>query len=485
MTAKNEVEEEYLKRLERKLHKLTEAGNLTGKDILDQLAEHRNCQFESSDFPTSNLFGDNQVDTVITPSYLRLKIAPQTAALSMMWKEQSFIPLQFCNTYSLHHVEGGRGNGILCTTTGGEAVWIDDPDHPVKLYDILNEKTALTETLELIAGDSASHCEDDCIGILATCWIVNDEFFLPQRYFGALFKIKKDSSFTLGWKDSLKTKPTFTRVTEVTPLAQNRRCILIFTNACCVNLFTIEQKSAKVSATEIVGDIFPGLDLQDLSGATIRTSCLHTEKYRWSGLGSETGTVIITALLKSRNDIVCRAKLKFEGVISVLQVLKPFDKEDKVLFLISSMIGPPTIWTIATREEDTEIRRTSELLGCVGHDAIICSGFSKNVLAIGTYAGRLIFFRRQDVLEGEEKVYPCSSIDYTAAILALRFLSDHKLIILSKNGVHTVWVDIKKLCEQGQQKQLPGSHGTEKLYRDSLTQRQHPLRALGNKSSPR
>ena len=58
-----------------------------------------------------------------------------------------------------------------------------------------------------------------------------------------------------------------------------------------------------------------------------------------------------------------------------------------MLFLISSMIGPPTIWTIATREEDTEIRRTSELLGCVGHDAIICSGFSKNVLAIGTYAG--------------------------------------------------------------------------------------------------
>lgn len=46
-----------------------------------------------------------------------------------------------------------------------------------------------------------------------------------------------------GWKDSLKTKPTFTRVTEVTPLAQNRRCILIFTNACCVNLFTIEVGS--------------------------------------------------------------------------------------------------------------------------------------------------------------------------------------------------------------------------------------------------
>lgn len=353
------------------------------------------------------------------------------------------MPLQFCNTYGLHYVEGGRKSGILCTTIGGEAVWVDDPSKPVKLYSLLDEKVGDCEILELIAADSASHCEDDCIGILATCWIVNNEFYIPQRYFGALFKIKKDYSFTMGWKDSLKTKPTFTRVTEVTPLAQNRRCILIFTNACCVNLFTIEQKSAKVSATEIVGDIFPGLDLQDLSGATIRTSCLHTKKYRWSGLGSENGTVIITALLKAKNDIVCRAKLKFEGVISVLQVLKAFDEEDKVLFLISSMIGPPTIWTIATREEDTEILRTSELLGCVGHDAVICSGFSKSVLAIGTYAGRLIFFRRGDVLEGEGKIYPCFSIDHTAAILALRFLSDHELVILSRNGVHTVSLDLK------------------------------------------
>uniref|UniRef100_A0A0N5AE72 PHTB1_N domain-containing protein n=1 Tax=Syphacia muris TaxID=451379 RepID=A0A0N5AE72_9BILA len=355
-----------------------------------------------------------------------------------MWKELSFVPLQFCNTYGLHYIQGGRGSGVFCTTIGGEVVWVDDPSHPVKLNGLFNEEIGPNEVLELIAADSARHTEDDCIGILATCWIVNDEMYLPQRYFGALFKIKKDFSFVLGWKDSLKTKPTFTRVTEVTPLAQNRRCILIFTNACCVNLFTIEQKSAKVCATEIVGDIFPGLDLQDLSGATIRTSCLHTKKYRWSGLGSETGTVIITALLKAKNDIVCRAKLKFEGVISVLQVLKAFDEEDKVLFLISSMIGPPTIWTIATREEDTEIIRTSELLGCVGHDAVICSGFSKNIIAIGTYGGRLIFFRRKDILEEEEKIYPCFSVDHTAPILALRFLSDEDLVILSRSGVHTV-----------------------------------------------
>lgn len=83
MTSKEEVDEEYVKKLETKLKRLKEGGSrLDSTDILNQLNCSRSNQIPGGTSSTGSFFGNSFTDAALTPSYLRLKIAPQTAALS-------------------------------------------------------------------------------------------------------------------------------------------------------------------------------------------------------------------------------------------------------------------------------------------------------------------------------------------------------------------------------------------------------------------
>uniref|UniRef100_A0A0N5AE73 ADF-H domain-containing protein n=1 Tax=Syphacia muris TaxID=451379 RepID=A0A0N5AE73_9BILA len=83
MISKDAVDEEYLGKLEAKLQKLkSKSSCLDAKEILNQLSIHRAGQFLFTDSSSSTSFASDLIDEPISPSYLRLKIAPQTAALN-------------------------------------------------------------------------------------------------------------------------------------------------------------------------------------------------------------------------------------------------------------------------------------------------------------------------------------------------------------------------------------------------------------------
>lgn len=84
-----------------------------------------------------------------------------------------------------------------------------------------------------------------------------------------------------------------------------------------------------------------------------------------------------------------RTKLKFSGAISVLQLLRLEGREDKMLVLISSTLGPAAVWSLAMSADKShfEWRRISVLNETRGHDTIVCSTASEYYIAIAAYDG--------------------------------------------------------------------------------------------------
>lgn len=79
------VDKEYLALLEKKLHAVKDSKQITGTKFLSDIAaykDHQLFRLITSDCPASSGFEDDFASIVITPSYLRRVIAPQTCAIS-------------------------------------------------------------------------------------------------------------------------------------------------------------------------------------------------------------------------------------------------------------------------------------------------------------------------------------------------------------------------------------------------------------------
>ncbi|VDO51057.1 unnamed protein product, partial [Onchocerca flexuosa] len=198
--------------------------------------------------------------------------------------------------------------------------------------------------------------------------------------------------------------------------------------------------SLAIEEIESVGDIYPGLDLGDLPGSVIRSNCLQTATYRWSVLGFDTGYVIATTLAMKTNFIVDRNKLKFSGVISILLILQHLGRDDKISVLISSTLGPAAIWMLSPSLDKShfEWEKVMVLEDTRGHDAIVCSTSNHLLIAIGTYDGVILIYKRLDLLSGDHYAVPCSIIEMHVSVISMIFLKDNMLTVLTTSGLHTV-----------------------------------------------
>ncbi|KHN81693.1 hypothetical protein Tcan_07175 [Toxocara canis] len=265
----------------------------------------------------------------------------------MDWAERMFIPVPYCNTYSLHQVLGAPGTGMMCVTLFGRVHWLDEK--------------STSNLCELI-----------------------------------------DEELDEGCKFSLKNPPTFTRLTAETAIANNRHCWLIFTSSRAARLFLVEPSSVTVEEVDSIGDIYPGLDLGDLPGSAVRT------------------------------------KLKFSGAISVLQLLRLEGREDKILVLISSTLGPAAVWSLAMSADKShfEWKRLSVLDETRGHDTIVCSTANQYFIAIAAYDGLILIYRREELLSEELVIRACSLFEHPAPAISMKFLDQDQLAVLSTSGVH-------------------------------------------------
>ncbi|VDK23849.1 unnamed protein product [Anisakis simplex] len=85
----------------------------------------------------------------------------------MDWVERMFIPVPYCNTYSLHQVPGAPGTGVMCVTLFGHAHWLDDRITS-NLRELLNETLDEGCSIELVASDCATYSDGDVLAFLAT-----------------------------------------------------------------------------------------------------------------------------------------------------------------------------------------------------------------------------------------------------------------------------------------------------------------------------
>uniref|UniRef100_A0A915PV15 Uncharacterized protein n=1 Tax=Setaria digitata TaxID=48799 RepID=A0A915PV15_9BILA len=464
---KIEVDEDYIRTLECKLKKIRKNGTqLNSKDILNDLETHREDRVSifgpldlgvwnsgSSEECHDNIllfhlitksdhcFEDNFIDQPLEVSYLRRKLAPQTVAVDL----SELSALLEADHLQLANLELDQEVAVATIATentvkDSETVhWMNDAE-PVDLLALLNEYLDDNENLEIVATDCARKNDSDAIAFLVTCWVLFDQFWMPKRYFAAMFKATTDYKFILNYKLELDHVPSYTRVTAEAAVASNRHCWLIFTASRAARLFVVQPISLVVEEIESIGDIYPGLDLGDLPGSAIRSHCLQTSAYRWSVLGFDTGYVIATALSMRTNFIEDRSKLKFSGAISVLLILQHAGREDKISVLISSTLGPAAVWTLSLSLDRShfEWKKVNVLEDTRGHDAVICSASCQQLIAIGTYGGFILVYKRIDLLSDDP--YPASSsiIEMHVPVVSMIFLRDDILAVLTTNGLHTV-----------------------------------------------
>lgn len=346
------------------------------------------------------------------------------------------MPVPHCNTYSLHQ---NSDSSIICVTLFGEVYWMNGTA-PTDLRKLFDEKLSENENLEVVASDCAKQQGSSNIAFLVTCWVIFDECWIPKRYFSAMFKATADSRFVLNYKLELDNVPSYTRVTAEAAVANNRHCWLVFTASRAPRLFVIQPTSLAVEEIELIGDIYPGLDLGDLPGCAIRSSCLQTSTYRWSVLGFDTGYVIATSLSLKTNFIECRSKLKLSGAISVLLILEHPAQEDKISVLVSSTLGPPSLWALSLTLDKSQFewKRVSMLEDTRGRDAVICASSDQQLIAIGTYGGDILVYKRADLISGNEYAPLHSIIEMSVPVLSTIFLREDVLAVLTTNGVHIV-----------------------------------------------
>ncbi|KAK6109212.1 hypothetical protein QQG55_35110 [Brugia pahangi] len=405
---------------------------------------------------SDHCFEDNFADHPVVVSYLRRKLAPQTVALyyseltalleadevalknSGTSEEVTPAKTSIPNTAEESKLNFLEHN-VICVTLSGKVHWTNDTE-PTDLVVLFNENLDNGENLEIVASDYTKQSGSDDVAVLVTCWVLFDQFWLPKRYFAAMFKITADCKFSLSYKLELDNVPSYTRITAEAAVANNRHCWLIFTASRAARLFVVQPVSLEVEEIDSVGDIYPGLDLGDLPGSAIRSNCLQTSTYRWSVLGFDTGYVIVTALSMRTNFIEDRSKLKFSGAISVLLILQHIGREDKISVLVSSTLGPAAVWMLSLSPDKShfEWKRMTVLEDTRGHDAVVCSASGHQLIAIGTYGGVILIYKRADLLSDDNYAAPYSVIEMHVSVISMIFLRDDMLAVLTTSGLHTV-----------------------------------------------
>ncbi|VDK21545.1 unnamed protein product [Anisakis simplex] len=131
-------------------------------------------------------------------------------------------------------------------------------------------------------------------------------------------------------------------------------------------------------------------------------------------------------------------KLKFSGAISVLQLLRLDGRDDKILILISSTLGPAAVWSLAMSADKShfEWKRLSVLDETKGHDTVVCSTATQSMVAIATYDGSIFVYRHEDLLTEEPIIRSSSQIENPAPAMSLKFLDEEYLTVLSTSGLH-------------------------------------------------
>ncbi|KAK6041638.1 hypothetical protein COOONC_20857 [Cooperia oncophora] len=238
--------------VENKLQALKDPGKATAKQFLSDIATYRDHQLFkliTADSPGVTGFDDDFADVVITPSYLRRVLAPQTCAISKQelvhlvksdhiqklhevedtgnadkaesevtkelepaveqikekgdnevdFVERKFLPFPESNQILIirkHSLPSNEFTAELsapiftCLINAYGRLHFVEENKVVCLPKLLSEMSLKPgHSIELSCADVCLPDSDGCLAMLATCWVELNEHFCPCRFFGAMFKI--------------------------------------------------------------------------------------------------------------------------------------------------------------------------------------------------------------------------------------------------------------------------------------------------------
>ena len=136
---------------------------------------------------------------------------------------------------------------------------------------------------------------------------------------------------------------------------------------------------------ELIGDVFPVLDIGYLPGAATRSHCWIAQGYRFSVVGFDTGYVVAAVCTMQSGTIIDRQAIKFSGPISVLKLIDRNDDQLETGVLASSSIGPAVLWSLKLEDEQLRWKMRSELMSSECCDSIISGNTNHEFVFIGTY----------------------------------------------------------------------------------------------------
>ncbi|KAE9550042.1 hypothetical protein FO519_006743 [Halicephalobus sp. NKZ332] len=441
MAEEREIDKEYLTKLESRLQHIKDqkSRNINSKEIIDNLAGRKELQFSNLITGKDDLkFEDNFVDKPIQSTWIQKKVLPQTVAIS----SGEILPLvKHDHLETKKDGEEGR--------VGADNVQPDPVlDLDIELMSFLKEeKAALKDgSIELVASDTALPIGQSSDGefYLATCWVVYDDYYVPDRYFAAFYKIDSVKNEAELWqKFPISNAPTFCRLTKTSPIATDELYWLIFSHSKGVQAFSIDSNTKNIEPLDQIGDVFPVLEIGTLPGSAIRSHCWIARGFRFSVVGFDTGYVVASVCTMNSGTIIDRKTIKFSGPISVLKLIDTNEDQLETAVLVSSTIGPVVVWNLGLVDEYLQWNLKAELVGSENFDSIISGNTNHEFIFIGTYAEQILIYDLDAVVTKKSPSSPIiqipivSQISVGSPVLSINYVpADDSVIVLSYKGFH-------------------------------------------------
>ncbi|KAI3415607.1 hypothetical protein GPALN_005206 [Globodera pallida] len=267
-------------------------------------------------------------------------------------------------------------------------------------------------------------------------------------------------------KFALQSMPTFSKIEQTTD-HQIRWLVCTYSHG--VSAFSVEHDGSVIYKPKV--DLM--LALSDVSGTVIRYEHIS----RWGPhrlflVGYDTGFVT-ASICPTRRDasdehspLIDRKSLKFDGPVSVLKVLRIGEKSLSVL--VSSTLGPATVWTLRKNENDLQqlswhlstVLQESEL-----YDAVVTGTVHRNancgtvdnasagvddvgggMVLIGTYGELLLAYDLHELLSQQDEVGPLLSINIASPILAVEQFGEELPLNGRSLGAYPATAQVARHC---------------------------------------
>ncbi|RCN37758.1 hypothetical protein ANCCAN_16325 [Ancylostoma caninum] len=367
--------------------------------------------------------------------------------------EKKFLPFSESNQVLIIYDSGKGVNTTVhtCLINAYGRLQFVEENKMVCLPKLLNESSLKSgHSIELSCSDVSPLNSDRSLAILATCWVELNEHFCPCRHFGAVFRISSTLHVELTSKVEAATPVAHCSIITRMEDSKLHKYWIVYGVGEELPIYKMQEGSGQANKIDNALSVFPELALDVFPGAVTRSSLVRSEKLRWSALGFDTGHVFLS-VFSLHTHMVYRKLIKFSGPISVVYFIPsrvqntpilcdkddsgPVNFHEERYLVVSSTLGPVAVWKCNFEEDFLSWNHEFVLKQSEQFDTITSACAIRDLIAVGTYSGKVLFYSSNcDLLSHEI----ASITQIHAPVVTMKVLDETTLYVLSTAGLHTV-----------------------------------------------